>query len=186
MDADIERQLMHAAFGIAYLAMLIRLPKEIAVSTIFAVFAIGTMVSLIHHKFRIRPLEMVAARFEREGESRVLGDAAIKFTFGALIASIIFYPLNTLVIAGAITVLAFGDAASTIFGRRFGKTKIMRDKTLEGTTAGIAVSIASLMFFLPLHVAVAAGIVGMLAELIPANDNYTIPLATGAAIALLI
>ncbi|VVC00289.1 Uncharacterised protein [uncultured archaeon] len=186
MNIELERQLMHAAFGLAYLAMLVHFPKDIAVVTIFAIFIIGTIVALVHHKFKIRALEAIVTRFEREGESRILGDAAIKFTFGVLIASILFYPLDSRVIMGAIAVLSFGDSASTLFGQRFGKTKILRNKSLEGTLAGICVSVAALAFFLPLHIAIAAGIVGMLAELVPANDNYTIPLATGAAIALLI
>lgn len=186
MNLELERQLLHAAFGLVYILMLLYLPKPIAVQIVFLVFALGILVSVVHHRFRIEPLERLIARFEREGESRILGDAAIKFTLGVLVATVVFYPMDTRIILGAISVLTFGDSASTIIGQALGKIRVVRSKTLEGTIGGILVGAISLIFFLPVHIAIAAAVAGMLAELLPVNDNYTIPLTTGATIAMLI
>ncbi len=188
VNIELERQVMHGIFGLAYLAMFMYLQREISLKIVFIVLAVGLLVAFIHHRHKLPYLDDLIEKFERTDESRIVGEAAIKFTFGVLLSALVFYLLDmdNKVILGAIATLTFGDSASTIIGRKFGKTKIFRNKSLEGTVAGIAVAAAAMSFFLPLHVAVAAATVGMLAELIPVNDNYSIPLTTGAAIALLL
>jgi dolichol kinase len=87
----------------------------------------------------------------------------------------------------AITVLTFGDAASTIIGLKFGKIKF-KGKTIEGFIAGTIIS------FIPVYLilgnpflALIASFIGMLAELIlPIDDSLTIPLSVGIVLLLII
>ncbi len=188
MEIEAERQFMHAVFGLVYLLIFIFLPPQTALQAVFILLTIGLLLALIHHRFTVPYLEETINRFERTDESKVIGEAGIKFTIGILVSALVFYMLgldNRVTIA-AVATLAVGDSASTIIGRKFGKTKLFGKKSLEGIVAGIAVSAIAMAAFLPPHVALGAAVVGMLAELLPINDNYTIPLATGAAIALLL
>ena len=93
-----------------------------------------------------------------------------------------------------VAVLAFGDPAAGILGRKFGRTPLVHGRSLEGTsafvlfgslTAGITLAIARPEFSLLQVgiVAVAAGLAGALAELFSrsVDDNLSVPAAAFAA-----
>jgi dolichol kinase len=93
----------------------------------------------------------------------------------------------------AVVVLALGDPAAALVGRRFGRTKLRTGRSLEGTLAfagvGGLAALAVLLAYYPtltpgmaLALALAAGGAGALAELFSKNldDNLTVPLAVGA------
>ena len=97
--------------------------------------------------------------------------------------------------AVAVVVLGFGDPAAAIIGRRFGKTKLINGRSLEGTLTFVAV--AALVTFAVVRVfhgdlgwAAAAGISGAaavggaLAELLSRkiDDNLSIPVVSAAAV----
>ncbi|MEW5851021.1 MAG: diacylglycerol/polyprenol kinase family protein [Myxococcota bacterium] len=96
-----------------------------------------------------------------------------------------------------IMALAVGDPAAAVVGRRFGRIKLMRGRTLEGSLAFVLVSllggIAYLLVIgtpvgLPLLLLpLAAGVAGAVAEAISTrvDDNFSVPLA-GAYAALLV
>lgn len=95
-----------------------------------------------------------------------------------------------------IIALAVGDPAAALVGRRFGRTKLMRGRTLEGSLAFVAAAVLGgvaylLVVGIPLGpsllvLPVAAGIGGAVAEAISTrvDDNFSVPLA-GAYSALL-
>lgn len=93
-----------------------------------------------------------------------------------------------------VAVLAFGDPAAGILGRKFGRTPLVHGRSLEGTaafvfaasvTAGITLSIARPEFTLLQVgiVSVSAGLAGALAELFSRSidDNLSVPVAAFAA-----
>lgn len=98
-----------------------------------------------------------------------------------------------------VAVLAFGDPAAGILGRKFGRTPLVHGRSLEGTsafvmfgslTAGITLAIARPEFSLLQVgvVAVSAGLAGALAELFSRSidDNLSVPAAAfGATFAAL-
>jgi dolichol kinase len=101
---------------------------------------------------------------------------------------------RTDIATAAICFLAFGDVAATTVGERYGRTKIVGDKSLEGTLAFAVIAIASGLA-LPLagvHLApglIAAGaFVAAGAELVPlrVNDNLVIPLVSGGVMELIV
>lgn len=83
--------------------------------------------------------------------------------------------------------LAFGDPTASFFGLRFGKDRILGNKTLQGTMAafGVCTVIAVLYYYFNnlmterlLIVAPLSGLIGALAELLPIgklDDNLTFP-----------
>ena len=98
----------------------------------------------------------------------------------------------------AVTVLAFGDPAAALVGRRWGRIRLVNGRSLEGTATFVIVATlatwAMLRFFHPayglwasLAIAGSAAFLGSLAELFSRriDDNLSIPLsaALGAALA---
>jgi len=90
----------------------------------------------------------------------------------------------------AVLVLAFGDPAAAILGRRFGKTKIVNGRSLEGTIAfvtfggiaaalGLAIAIPGAAIPVLIASALVAAIPGAIAELfsVRVDDNFSIPVA---------
>lgn len=93
--------------------------------------------------------------------------------------------------------LAFGDPVASYFGLRFGKDRILGNKTLQGTMAAFAVCtvIAGIYYYFNnlmterlLIVVPLSGLIGALAELIPIgklDDNLSFPVVGAAMLWLL-
>lgn len=93
--------------------------------------------------------------------------------------------------------LAFGDPFASFFGIRFGKDRIIGNKTLQGTlgafavctlTAGLYYYFNNLMIERLLIVAPLSGLIGALAELVPIgklDDNLTFPVLASCLLWLL-
>jgi dolichol kinase len=90
--------------------------------------------------------------------------------------------------------LAFADPIASYFGIRFGKDKILGQKSLQGTLAAFFVCAVLSFAFLSYHdllmdrlvvVSLIGGVIGALAELIPIwklDDNLTLPLVSATAL----
>jgi len=116
---------------------------------------------------------------------------------GALMVGVIWLPQPAIEL-GAL-VLAFGDPAASLIGKKFGRHKLVGQKSLEGSLAlwavGALVSALALPFIAPsltglaiLKLSVGSALAAALAELFtgPFDDNLTVPLAAAlAATALL-
>jgi len=93
--------------------------------------------------------------------------------------------------------LAFADPIASYFGIRFGKDKILGQKSLQGTLAAFFVCAMLSFAFLSFHdllmdrlvvVSLMSGLIGALAELIPIwklDDNLTLPLVSATALSIL-
>lgn len=92
----------------------------------------------------------------------------------------------------AVTALGVGDPAAALVGRKYGRTRIVHGRSLEGTLTFFAVSLAAslgviaiwhgeLLWVDALIVAAAASLCGALAELFSGriDDNFSIPMVTG-------
>jgi dolichol kinase len=94
----------------------------------------------------------------------------------------------------AVMVLGIGDPVAALVGRRWGKTRLVAGRSLEGTTAfAVSGTLAAAVVLVGWHpeaawwLAPVAGLAGALAELVATrlDDNFTIPLAVAAAVMLL-
>jgi dolichol kinase len=118
------------------------------------------------------------------------------YAWGMLAALILFQ--RQAVEAGCL-VLAFGDPAASNLGGKFGRAKILRDKSVIGTLAFfIAAFIAVLSFQLSVYAAqpiasslLVAGVASSIGASVEAlttklDDNLTVPLAVSCAIDLVV
>ncbi|MBO5761929.1 MAG: phosphatidate cytidylyltransferase [Lentisphaeria bacterium] len=127
----------------------------------------------------------------KKGQWIVSGGAPV--LAAALMVNILFSPV---IAASSLAVMLTGDAAAALIGRKFGRRKLVNNKSLEGVISFViagflAVSIVFFVtgipgkYFLWGFVAVA---VGALAELFQKqlilDDNFTIPLSCGSVLFL--
>ncbi|MFN3201485.1 MAG: diacylglycerol/polyprenol kinase family protein [Bradymonadia bacterium] len=98
----------------------------------------------------------------------------------------------------ALIVLALGDPAAAIIGRRFGRTKLVHGRSLEGTLAFVAFGALGAFVTLSIYhpeftaaqavaVAFAGAVPGALAELFSrrVDDNFSVPVCTATGVLVL-
>lgn len=127
--------------------------------------------------------------FIRKNEEHKL-TGTIPYILGAGLS---FYVYSPQVASTAICFLAFGDVAATTVGERYGKTKIGH-KSLEGTAAFIIAAVLAgfLISYVGLALKAWVMIFGALIaagiELLPisVNDNFLIPVLSGAVMELVL
>lgn len=115
--------------------------------------------------------------------------AGTTYLFLGVMILVLFF--NPLVVSLSLLFLAFADPFASYFGLRFGRDKIYGDKTIQGFFAAFLICAGLTILYLIYHdllldrvilVAVLAGIIGALAELVPIaklDDNLTIPIVSG-------
>ena len=112
--------------------------------------------------------------------------APISFALG-IILSLILFPAPTSY--ASIAVLTLGDGLATIFGRKFGSVPFPfnKGKNVEGSISGFLFASVGAMVFVDPVKALTAAAVGMLVECLPlpANDNLTVPLASGLVLTMI-
>lgn len=97
--------------------------------------------------------------------------------------------------AMAVMVLGFGDPAAALIGRRWGRTKLVNNRSLEGTVAFALVAFLACIVVLGIFhgdlaattmllIAALAAVVGALVELFSRriDDNFAIPVAVGGCV----
>lgn len=123
----------------------------------------------------------------RPQERRGMG-AHVFFAAGAFV-TVLAYPKDIAIAAMFVAVIA--DGAAAVVGRRWGRHRLVGKKTLEGTLALFSVAIVTATFIfvagfrLPFYTSAVLSLAGAITaaciELLPLNDNLTIPIATGFA-----
>ena len=186
MKKEIFRQTLHLLFG--SITILILLNYGVLGSLLFSAFCllISAIISFWISQGKTLPIvNYVIEQVERKEEKHFPGKGAITLFIGEILAHIIFF-YNPTIILGGIIVLVFGDFMSTLAGKLIGKHKLVGKKTLEGTTAGFAVSFIYLSLIFQIQTAFLTAFIGMLAELLPFEDNITIPIVAGLVLTLLL
>ena len=127
----------------------------------------------------------------KKGQWIVSGGAPV--LAAALMVNLLFSPV---IAASSLAVMLTGDAAAALIGRKFGRHKLVNNKSLEGLISFIVVGfIAVCAVFLIMRVpskwfiwGFIAVIAGALAELfqkqLKLDDNFTIPLSCGIVLYL--
>ena len=132
MNED-ERQVFHILIGLCAIAMLERLGVQLAAYFFSAILILGMI--LVHFKlsgFSLGPFEGLVARFERPGVTP--GYGAMTITAGILAILTLLASKEQMI--ASLIVLGFGDAASTLVGRRSRKKlPYSKEKTWGGTLA---------------------------------------------------
>ena len=193
--ANATRSVFHVASGALSLAMLRLLPGRawiIAAASAFVVagwtMEIARRRSHTVNNALMKVFAPVAHPHERHGIN------SSTWYVTALLLLSIFAPLRAAEIG--VLVLAVADPAAGLIGRRFGRTRIRAGRSLEGTLGFFVVGALAAACWLSVVYAVpwpaaallaaTAAAVGAVTELVSTrlDDNFTIPVATGAAAAL--
>ncbi|MCE2400967.1 hypothetical protein J4G08_08795 [Candidatus Poribacteria bacterium] len=99
----------------------------------------------------------------------------------------IFFFEKSIAIA-CIFFIILGDTAAALVGKRWGRTKLIGNKSLEGSAACFIVCAAISLFWLNPLVGLIGAFVATLVELLPLriNDNLTMPLISGTVMHLMV
>ncbi|HSP99593.1 MAG TPA: SEC59/DGK1/VTE5 family protein [Candidatus Dormibacteraeota bacterium] len=192
-DLQLGRRLFHFANGVTIAtAYALLFTHEQVVHTFGAV----ACLVYIADRFRIAYPEVVARRvpwvnrlFVR-AEEQVRESAMTPFAIAVLLTILAVPKLAALI---AIYTLAIADPLAAVIGIRYGRRRIIHNRTLEGTlaffAATVAIALAVLRWgdaaspWMAAAVAIGVGAVAMLCELVPlrVDDNLTIPIVVGFA-----
>jgi dolichol kinase len=126
-----------------------------------------------------REIEEVAAPMMRERERSGVG-GHVFFALGLFIA-VFLYERDIAIAISLIMVLA--DGAAAIVGKSFGRVRLIGEKTLEGTLTLICVAFIVAILFVSWAVALVGAAVAGFVELMPGDDNLSIPIFSGLAMA---
>jgi dolichol kinase len=111
------------------------------------------------------------------------------YFFIGIILTIYFFQFNIAIVNAAIIILLFGDSASTIFGKKYGKRPLPfnKQKTIVGTLAFFVVAFIGASTQVPMLPALFGAVFGALTEAYsPIDDNVPIPLISAFAMSLII
>lgn len=181
---ETRRQLFHAVFGIL-IAMSIYLLKEFSLIFLITLLIVAIVSSYLEKRgSRIPAITWIINTFGRSKEIPAKG--VIFFIMGALLTFLIF-PIE--VVVPALIILSLGDSFATMIGKQYGKRKIFynKEKSWEGTLAGIFAAFIGVSFFVGLNVAFIASLIAGIFESIDfkVDDNLVIPLAAAFVISLI-
>ncbi len=176
MQRETQRQFVHILLGIFLIALLFFLGKNKMLYFLSGTLFFGfLLINLVVRGYKVPIASWFVETFERK-DAPLPGYGSAWYVVGLLLSCILITDINFL--AATIVILAFGDAASTIFGRK--GTHFLpynTKKTFEGSSALFLLSLIGYLFIgwkiFPL--ALAAAVVESLP--IKIDDNLTIPLA---------
>jgi len=182
---EIKRQALHIILGIATILLI-----QFNIISKWFVLGCAIIVSILFFislKTSIPFLDNLVKHFERPTEKHKY-EGLLTFFLG-MFAVLFFFDKNTAL--AAIAIMVFGDSASTIFGKLFGKTRIpWSSKTIMGSLFGIIFSFWAAAIFVNWLHALIASIVAVLVEsfdqnLLDINDNILMPVSAAIVLALL-
>jgi dolichol kinase len=152
----------------------------------FAIFMIGFDLLRLRRPALNRFFQWLFRPFLRESEKKRLAASTAMMAGTALI--ICFFPRNVVLLT--LLFLAVGDPAASYFGIRYGKDKLIGNKSLQGTLAAFGACFLLAVLFLTqmdlmtdrlFIVCLLAGLIGAVSELVPLwklDDNFVFPVVS--------
>jgi len=183
MKEEYLRQLIHASgIFIVFLSWFLN-PALLIIICIVIVLSVE-MLFRIDRYHNIFLISAFLSKCKRKNDEK-----GFVYFFLGIISTIYLFQFNMAVANAAIIILLFGDSASTIFGKKYGKTPIPfnKQKTIVGTLAFFVVAFIGAWTHLPVIPALLGAISGALTEAYsPIDDNIPIPLISAFAMSLVI
>jgi len=183
MKEEYLRQLIHASgIFIVFLSWFIN-PTLLIITCIVIVISVEILfrIDRYHNIFFISAF---LSRCKRKDDEK-----GFVYFFLGIILTIYLFQFNMAVANAAIIILLFGDSASTIFGKKYGKTYLPfnRNKTIAGTMAFFVVALIGAWTNVSLLPALFGALFGALTEAYsPIDDNIPIPLISALAMSMVI
>jgi phytol kinase len=181
---EMLRKVVHFFLGLGIAIAIPLFDRQMVLAAFVIAIFVGFIISdALSRGYTIPLISRVIALLERKDV--LPGKGTLYFAIGVFFC-LVFFPLA--VVVPAVICLAVLDGVATIIGVRFGRHRIWKGKSLEGTLAGIGATIVALVIltslspFLILTAAVIAGIVELLT---PVDDNLVIPVSVCIVLTLL-
>jgi len=190
------RSLFHLASALVALALLYFLPSRAWLIGVSAAFAVSAWTMEVARRQSPAVNERLMALFSpvAHPHERHRVNSSTWYVSALLVLAIVA-PRPAAEVG--VLVLGVADPVAGLVGRRFGRTRLVAGRSLEGSTgfvvagALVAAGWLAATTALPLPslavVAFAGALVGALAELVSTrvDDNFTIPLSVTAAVAVI-
>jgi dolichol kinase len=194
----VSRAVFHSSMGVlAFVCYQFLLTQRQAVFVLLTINAVFLTLEITrrmsrrwNHVLNTKVFKLIA----RPGEYTQVNSATFYVTALCLLTPV----FSKAALLAGVLILAFGDPAAAWFGRRWGKTKLYKNKSIVGTVAfaiaGALIAGTYLLVFAPQYgvgarvaAAIVASIAGAIAEVFSdrIDDNLTVPVAavlTAAAI----
>ena len=183
MKKEDLRQLIHAS-GIFIVFLNWFFNPIITILLCIAIVLFVEAIFRIDKKRKVPFFSFILRNCKREDDER-----GFIYFFIGIIITLYLFRFNIMIANAAIIILLFGDSASTIFGKRFGKTRIPfnKRKTYVGTFAFFVVSFIGAFTQVSLLPAFFGALCGAITEAYsPVDDNIPIPIVSGIAMSLVI
>ena len=184
------RKFIHIFFGSIIIAFYFYTNSWTMLVAIGLCLIFGFLFSkLIEQGKNLGILNKLIQLSERENEKHFIGRGALLFFTGFFLTLLLdfFWIQNKTIILASLTILVYGDGFSAIIGKVLGTHKIFGNKTLEGSTGFFLVAfIFSFTITGNTGTAVLVSIIAALTELMPVNDNLSIPLVSSVALKLVL
>lgn len=183
MVKEYIRQLIHASgIFIVFLSWFLNPTILILICIIIVIF-----VELLFRVNRYRNIFFISAFLDRC--KRKDDEKGFVYFFLGIILTIYFFQFNMAIVNAAIIILLFGDSASTIIGKKYGKKPLPlnKQKTVVGTVAFFLVAFIGALTQLPVLPAFIGAFFGAITEAYsPVDDNIPIPLISALAMSIVI
>ena len=176
---EVYRKTVHIITGVITIGAGLWVERVYGIEVVKALLLVALLFSLFVEYFRmeLKVNVYILSFMQRKREIGQL-HAITNALMGSLIA-LSFFDLNVAV--AAIAMFFFGDAAAALVGRKFGRQKLWRKKTVIGSLAmfviSLAIGVSLLPFWVGASMAVAATLVEIWAEAI--DDSLVIILFGG-------
>ncbi|MEN6292745.1 MAG: phosphatidate cytidylyltransferase [Methanobacterium sp.] len=183
MEKENFRQLIHAS-GIFIVFVNIFLSPLIAILTCITIVLIVEAIFRIDENRKVFFFSFILRKCKRKNDER-----GFVYFFIGIILTLYLFKFNIAIANAAILIFLLGDSASTIFGKRFGKTRLPFNerKTVVGTSAFFIVALIGALTQLPLIPALVGALCGAITEAYsPIDDNIPIPVIAGIAMSLVV
>ncbi len=194
-DLHFSRKLLHAG-GIAFiLGIYLSIPRQ--VSLVLLAIACTSLIPLDYlrrySKSWNRFVIKVMGKFMRKGEVHQLTGTSYLLVGLTLIISLFPVEIVTL----SMIMIALGDPAASITGVLYGKDKIFKNKSLQGSIgafltctiiAGIYYYVNEMMLERWILASILSGFIGAISELIPIgkmDDNFSFPVIASSLLWIL-
>ena len=191
-DLHLARKIWHIG-GVSFIAAIYAvLPHDASVALLALAWVMFVPLDFARLKYPHLNKYMVGVfrPIMRQSELDRLAGTSFLLT-GLLLVSLIFPPPIVLL---TMFFLAFADPIASYFGIRYGKDKILGEKSLQGFLAAFVVCALLTFTFLNSYellsgrivlVSLIGGLIGALAELIPIgklDDNLTLPVLSAVSL----
>lgn len=188
MNEDI-RQALHLLFGLFFVFFVLLTGTKKALFLLLILSVTGLIASFLMIKGIRIPIAFTLLRIvERMDESSFPGKAAFRFLAG--IGIVLFYSLlveRPEIAAPALIPIALGDSFATIIGTRIGRIPLL-SKSLEGSIAFFIASMTAYYLLFPkiFFQGIIVSLTALMAELLPLEDNITVPFVSAVTLSFLI